>query len=155
MNRERMNSPLSITEQMEVLLSAADVATFALQHLGLPSDWRDTNEPDNTKRCQEAVDRVFTLSRADIEASLATQGLQPEQLPGYRTEPGSRDGTYFVSHGKTWEMYFQEREGKWASAVFDDLTEARKLLVNVWLPVWLHHLRVPCRTKDGKVIEQL
>lgn len=149
------SAPLSIAEQMRVLQSKADVATWSLKHLGLPPEWRDTNEPGNTERCQEAVNRLFTLTRADIEASLSAQGLQPENLPPYHTQPGSRDGSYFIAQGKTWELYFQEREGKWASAVFDDLTEARKLLLNVWLPIWLEHLRVPCRTKSGKVITEL
>lgn len=146
---------LSVAEQMQVLQSREDVATWSLARLGLPPEWRDTNEPGNTERCQEAVNRLFTLTRADIETSLAAQGLQPENLPPYHTTPGSRDGSYFIAQGKTWELYFQEREGKWASAVFDDLTEARKLLLNVWLPIWLEHLRVPCRTKSGKVITDL
>ena len=150
-----MTHPLSVAEQMKVLQSGADVATFALEHLRQPPEWRDTNEDGNIERCQDAVNRVFTLTRADVEASLAAQGLPPEKLPYYYTEPGSRDGSYFIAQGKTWELYFQEREGKWAGAVFDDLTEARKLLINVWLPIWLKHLHVPCRTKNGKVIEQL
>lgn len=150
-----MNSPLSIAEQMQVLQSDADVALWSLERLGLPEEWRDTNEPGNAQRCQDAVNQLFTLTRPDIEASLAAQGLQPEQLPHYHTEPGSRDGTYFIRQGKTWELYFQEREGKWASAVFDDLDEARKLLINLWIPVWLDHLRVPCRTQSGKVIRDL
>jgi hypothetical protein len=148
-------SPLSIAEQMQVLQSREDVATWSLQHLGLPPEWRDTNEPDNTERCQEAVNQLFTLTRTDIEASLAAQGLQPENLPLFHTKPGSRDGSYFIAQGKTWELYYQEREGKWASAVFHDLAEARKLLLNVWLPVWLEHLHVPCLTKSGKVITTL
>lgn len=147
--------PLSIAQQMQVLQSREDVATWSLQHLGLPSEWRDTNESGNTERCQEAVNQLFTLTRTDIEASLAAQGLQPEKLPPFHTQPDSRDGSYFIAQGKTWELYYQEREGKWASAVFHDLAEARKLLLNVWLPVWLEHLRVPCRTKDGKVITNL
>jgi hypothetical protein len=149
------NPPLSIAEQMQVLQSREDVATWSLAHLGQPSEWRDTNEPGNTERCQDAVNQLFTLTRADIEASLAAQGLQPENLPPFHTKPGSRDGSYFVAQGKTWELYFQEREGKWASAVFDDLTEARKLLINYFIPVWLEHLRVPCRTKSGKLIKEL
>ncbi len=146
---------LSVAEQMQVLQSREDVATWSLARLGLPPEWRDTNEPGNTERCEGAVSRLFTLTRADVEASLASQGLQPENLPPYHTQPGSRDGSYFIAQGKTWELYFQERESKWASAVFDDLTEARKLLLNVWLPIWLEHLRVPCRTKSGKVITEL
>jgi hypothetical protein len=155
-NHRRMTTPkLSIAEQMQVLQSGVDVATWSLERLGLPPEWRDTNEPGNDERCQDAVNQLFTLTRADIETHLAAQGLQPEKLPHYHTEPGSRDGSYFIAQGKTWELYFQEREGKWASAVFDDLTEARKLLVNVWLPIWLERLRVSCRTKNGKVIKEL
>lgn len=151
-----MKTPsLTIAEQMKVLQSDADIATWSLQHLGLPSEWRDTNEPGNTERCQDAVNQLFTLTRTDIEASLAAQGIQPEALPPIRTETDSHDGTYFIAKGKTWELYFQEREGKWASAVFDDLTEARKLLINYFIPVWLEHLRVPCRTKTGKMITEL
>ena len=146
------SAPLSIAEQMRVLQSKADVATWALEHLGLPSEWRDTNEPGNTEHCQEAVNCLFTLTRADIEASLASQGLQPEDLPPIRTEVDSRDGSYFIAKGKRWEYYYQEREQPWARAVFDDLTEARKLLLNNFIPIWLEHLRVPCHTKDGKVI---
>lgn len=77
--------PLSIAEQMKVLQSREDVATWALAHLNLPSEWRDTNEDDNTERCQEAVNKLFTLTRADIEVSLAAQGLQPENLPPVST----------------------------------------------------------------------
>lgn len=149
------SATLSIAEQMRVLQSKADVATWALEHLGLPPEWRDTNVPGNTERCQEAVNRLFTLTRADIEASLAAQGLQPENLPHVRTEVDSRDGSYFIAKGRCWEFYFQERGQPWACAVFDDLTEARKLLLNNFIPIWLEHLRVPCRTKDGKVIREL
>ena len=69
-----MSTPraLSIAEQMDVLRSNADVATFALEHLGLPAAWRDTTQPENTARCQDAVNRVFSLTRADIEAALGT-----------------------------------------------------------------------------------
>ncbi len=147
---------LSIAEQMKVLQSREDVATWSLTQLGLPSEWRDTNEEGNTERCQEAVNKVFTLTRADIEASLAAQGLQPEDLPPTQTEKGSHDGSYFISNGKgEWEFYFQEREQPWARAVFNDLTEARKLLLNTWIPIWLEHLRVPCKTKTGKKIDSL
>ena len=146
-----MKAPnLSIAEQMQALQSDADVATWSLAHLHLPAEWRDTNEPGNTERCQDAVNRLFTLTRADIEASLASQGLQPEDLPPIRTEADSRDGSYFIANGKEWEFYYQEREQPWARAVFDDLTEARKLLINHFLPVWLNHLDIPCRTKEGK-----
>ncbi|WP_395747277.1 hypothetical protein [Prosthecobacter sp.] len=149
-------APLSIAEQMKVLQSREDIATWSLAHLGLPSAWRDTNEEGNTGHCQNAVNQLFTLTRADIEASLAAQGLQPEDLPPTLTKPGSRDGSYFITKGKTqWEYYFQERECRWPSATFTDLGEARKLLLNEWIPIWLDHLRVPCRTKDGKVIESL
>jgi hypothetical protein len=149
------SAPLSIAEQMRVLQSKADVATWALEHLGLPPEWRDTNVPGNTERCQEAVNRVFTLTRADIEASLASQGLQPENLPHVRTEVDSRDGSYFIAKGKRWEYYYQERGYPWAGVTFDDLAEARKFLINHFIPIWLEHLRVPCRTKDGKIIREL
>jgi hypothetical protein len=43
-----MKPPLSIAEQMQVLKSDADVATWSLHHLHLPPEWRDTNEPGNT-----------------------------------------------------------------------------------------------------------
>lgn len=151
-----MSSPLSTAEQMQVLQSNADVATWSLQHLGLPSEWRDTNEPGNTERCQDAVNRVFTLTRADIEASLAAQGLEPEQLPPVRTEKDSHDGTYFIAKpGGTWDYYYQERGFPWAGVTFNDLGEARKFLLNDFIPIWLEHLRVPCRTKDGRMIESL
>ncbi|WP_395738456.1 hypothetical protein [Prosthecobacter sp.] len=147
---------LSIAEQMKVLQSEDDVATWSLARLGMPREWRDTNEEGNTERCQEAVNRLFTLTRADIEASLVAQGLQPENLPPTHTQPGSRDGSYFIAKGKNeWEYYFQERECRWPSATFNDLAEARKLLLNQWIPIWLEHLRVPCGTKEGKVIETL
>lgn len=148
-------APLSISEQMQVLQSRADVATFALEHLGLPEGWRDTNEPGNTERCQEAVNRVFRLTRADIEASLAAQDLQPEDLPPVRTKEDSRDGTYFIGNGASWEFYYQERGSPWAGVTFNDLAEARKFLLNEFIPVWLEHLRVPCRTKDGRSITSL
>lgn len=148
--------PLSIPEQMKVLQSREDVATWALAHLGLPQEWRDTNEEGNTERCQEAVNRVFTLTRADIEASLDAQGLQPEDLPPVCTQEGSRDGTYFIfNHPGEWEFYYQERGFPWAGTTFDDLAEARKFLINCFIPVWLNHLHVPCRTKDGKMIKEL
>ena len=35
------------------------------------------------------------------------------------------------------------------------IAEARKLLLNDFIPIWLEHLRAPCRTKDGKVIREL
>jgi hypothetical protein len=146
---------LSIAEQMQVLQSRADVATWALERLGLPPEWRDTNEPGNTERCQDAVDRLFTLTRADIEASLASQGLQPEDLPGFATTPGSSDGSYFIAEKGGWHYYYQERGFPWAGAHFDDLAEARKLLLNEFIPVWLSHLHIPCRTKQGKMIESL
>lgn len=151
-----MSSPLPVAEQMKVLRSSADIATFALQHLGLPPEWRNTNEPGNTERCQDAVNRIFTLTRADIEASLAAQGVLPESLPPVRTEKGSRDGTYFIPTSRGgWEYYFQEREQPWARVVFDDLGEARKFLINEFIPIWLERLRIPCRAQDGRMIESL
>ncbi|WP_395750257.1 hypothetical protein [Prosthecobacter sp.] len=148
--------PLTIAAQMKVLQSREDVATWALAHLGLPPEWRDTNEEGNTERCQEAVNRVFTLTRKDIEDSLAAQGLQPENLPPVSTEVGSRDGSYFISKRRgEWEFYYQERGFPYVSATFDDLAEARKLLINYFIPVWLDHLHVPCRTKEGKMIKEL
>lgn len=151
-----MNATLSIAEQMQVLQSRDDVATWALARLGLPPEWRDTNEPGNTERCQDAVNRLFTLTRADIESSLAAQGFQPEDLPPVRTEVDSRDGSYFIAKGGgEWEFYYQERGFPWAGVTFDDLTEARKLLLNDFIPIWLSHLRVPCRTKDGRTIDSL
>ncbi len=147
---------LTIAEQMQVLQSRVDVATWALAHLGLPHEWRDTNEEGNTERCQEAVDRVFTLTRKDIEASLAAQGLQPEQLPGVNTQVGGSDGSYFISKRRgEWEFYYQERGCPWVSATFNDLAEARQFLINFFIPGWLNHLYVDCRTKDGKMIKEL
>ena len=149
------DKPLSVADQMKVLQSHEDVATWSLAHLGLPPEWRDTNEEGNTERCQDAVNRVFTLTRADIEANLAAQGLQPETLPHVRTE-GSHDGSYFVSKCEgEWEFYRQERGCSWASITFDDLTEARRFLINYFIPVWLDRLHVPCRTKEGKMIKAL
>lgn len=155
-NRALMSSSLSVADQMQILRSGDDVATFALQHLGLPSDWRDTNEPGNTERCQDAVNRVFTLTRADIETCLATQGLEPEKLPPVRTTKDSHDGTYFIARRPgEWEYYYQERGFPWAGVTFDDLGEARKFLLNDFIPIWLEHLRVPCRTKDGRMMTSL
>lgn len=152
-----MSSPsLTLAEQMQVLQSDADVATWSLARLGLPSEWRDTNEPGHEERCQDAVNRLFNLTRAEIEASLAAQGIQPENLPPVRTERDSHDGSYFIAKpGGEWEYYYQERGFPWTSAAFDDLAEARKLLLNEWIPIWLEHLRVPCRTKAGQMIESL
>lgn len=148
-----MASPLSIAEQMTVLQSGTDIATWSLKKLGLPDAWRDTNEPGNTERCQEAVDKLFTLTRADVEASLATQGVRPEIAAKFETEPGSRDGHYFIQKGRLWVAYYQERGFPNFSAEFDDLGEARKMLLNEFIPVWLQRLRVKCRTKSGKKIE--
>lgn len=148
-------TPLSISEQMQVLQSGTDVATFALQLLGLPSEWRDTNEPGNTGRCQEAVKRVFTLTRNDIETSLASQGLAPELTPVHTMED-SRDGTYFIARSENeWDYYHQERGAPWVGVTFDDLLEARKFLINQFIPAWLDHLRIRCRTKDGGNIVSL
>jgi hypothetical protein len=147
---------LTIAEQMKVLQSREDVATWSLAHLGLPPEWRETNEEGNTERCQEAVNRLFTLTRQDIEASLTAQGLQPEQLPPVNTEEGGRDGSYFISKRRgEWEFYYQERGFPYVSATFNDLAEARKLLINYFIPVWLDHLHVDCRTKGGKMIKEL
>ena len=149
-------APLSIVEQMKVLQSREDVATWSLAHLGLPPEWRDTNEDGNAERCQEAVNRIFTLTRADIEASLAAQGLQPENLPPVSTKEGGRDGSYFISKRRDeWEFYHQERGFPYVSATFNDLAEARQFLINYFIPVWLNHLYVDCRTKDGKMIKEL
>lgn len=146
---------LSIDEQIQVLQSDADIATWSLKKLGLPDEWRDTNEPGNTERCQEAVDRLFTLTRADVEASLEAQGVPPEKAARFETEPGSRDGFYFMQKGKVWVAYYQERGYPNFSAEFDDLGEARKLLINHFIPIWLERLRVQCRTKGGKKIETI
>lgn len=148
-------SPLSIDEQMRVLRGQDDLATWSLKHLGLPEEWRDTNEPGNTERCQEAVDRLFTLTREDIEKSLASQGLLPEALPSFYTKRGARDGSYFIEEGGRWRFYYQERECQWPEVTFDDLTEARKVLLNTWIPEWLDRLRVPCRTADHREIISL
>ena len=146
---------LSIAEQMQVLQSCEDVATWSLNYLGLPPEWRDTNEKGNTERCQEAVNRVFTLTRADITASLATQDLQPEKLPRYATIPDSQDGWYFIAKAGEGQLYYQERGFSNVLVTFNDLAEARKLLLNEWIPIWLEHLRVPCRTKEGKIMLEM
>lgn len=150
-----MSDAPSIAEQVQVLLSCEDVATWSLQLLGLPMEWRDTNEPGNTERCQQAVDQCFTLTRRDLEDSLAAQRRVPESLPFVRTRADSRDGWYFLPHGRDWEFFYQERGGAMAGELFDDLAEARKLLINHLIPIWLEHLWVPCRTKGGKRIEQV
>ena len=148
----RMNSPLSIEEQIQVIHSRQDIAAWALARFGLPAEWRDTNEPGNTGRCHDAVDRLFTLTREDIESSLAAQGLAPEQLPHVGTKPDSHDGAYFIAKHGGWEYYYQERGMRWREVVFDDLAEARKLLLNDYLPTWLRRLHVPARTEDGQLI---
>ena len=95
-----MTSPLSLAEQIQVIHSRQDIAAWSLARLGLPAEWRDTNEPGNTARCQQAVDRLFTLTRAELEASLAAQNLVPEQLPHVETTRGSHDGAYFIALGR-------------------------------------------------------
>lgn len=147
--------PPSVAEQMRVLCSGEDVARYALQHLGLHAEWRDTNEPGNTERCQEAVNQVFTLTRADVEAGLAAQGLQPENLSRFYTKKDSRDGWYFIPKKGGWDFYWQERGYPNFLVSFDDLAEARKLLINEFIPVWLEHLHVPCRAKDGRTLTRL
>ncbi|MGV3659613.1 MAG: hypothetical protein ACO1TE_05500 [Prosthecobacter sp.] len=148
-----MSFPLSISEQIKVLQSGADIATWSLKKLGLPDEWRDTNEPGNTERCQEAVDKLFTLSREDLVKGLAAQGLQPEDLSPFNTKPGSQDGHYFIAKKGEWHFYWQERGYPNFEARFDDLEEARKLLLNEFIPIWLERLRVSCRTKGGKKIK--
>jgi len=150
-----MSSPLSIHEQIQVIHSRQDIATWSLARLGLPPEWRDTNEPGNTERCHEAVDRIFTLTRTDIEAELASQGVVPEQLPHVATKLASQDGAYFIAGPGTWEYFCQERGMRWCEAIFDDLNEARKLLLNDYLPIWLSRLHVPARTSDGRYLTQL
>lgn len=147
-----MRAWLEVSEQIDVLRSGVDVATWSLERLGLPADWRDTNVPGNTERCQSAVDRLFTVTREKVEEELAALGLQPEHLGHVYLEPGSRDGTYYVTRGKNTEVYLQERGGCWAEVVFDDPVEARRFLLNLWLPVWLQRLRVPCRLRSGKTV---
>lgn len=149
-----MSTPkLSIEEQIKVLHSDEDIATWSLQKLGWPEEWRDTNVPGNTERCQAAVDELFTLTRTDLEADLAARGLQPENLRRYDTTPGSRDGHYFLKKGGLWHYFWQERGYPNFGAEFDDLAEARKMLLNDFIPIWLERLRVKCRTKDGKMME--
>lgn len=140
---------------MEVLLSRTDIATWSLKRLDLPPEWRDTTVPENITRCQEAVDRLFTLTRAEIEEWLTVNDLSPEDLPGVRTEKASRDGTYFIADDGVWEYYFQERGHPWAGVTFGDLAEARKLLINEFLPIWLSRLDLPCQTKEGKRITRM
>lgn len=147
-----MREGLDLDGQIEVLRSGVDPATWSLERLGLPAEWRDTNVPGNTGRCQDAVDRLFTVTREEVEGALAGLGLQPEQLGHVYLEPGSRDGTYCVTRGGKTEVYLQERGGRWAEVVFDDPAEARRFLLNLWLPVWLHRLRVPCRLRNGKSV---
>ena len=151
-----MNATPSIAEQIAAVHSRQDIAAWALARLGLPPEWRDTNEPGNTQRCQEAVDRLFSLSRSDIEADLAARGIMPEQLPHVETQPGSHDGAYFVPRaGRGWDYYYQERGMTWCSVGFDDLEEARRLILNDYLPVWLRRLHVPARTRDGRRITRM
>lgn len=146
-----MSVPLSIAEQIALLHAETDVATFALQHLGLPGEWRDTSQPGNTERCQDAVDQVFTLTRADIEAHLAAEGLAPEPFAHVQTKAGSRDAWYLIEREGEWDFYWQERGFPNFLWTFDDLAEARKAVINHLIPVWLERLHVPCRTKDGVV----
>ena len=54
--RMSTSAKLSIAEQMRVLQSEADVATWALEHLGLPPEWRDTNEPETGLSLERAID---------------------------------------------------------------------------------------------------
>lgn len=144
--------PPSIAEQIRLLFAHEDIATWSLRHLGLPAEWRDVNEPGNDVRCQEAVNQVFTLTRADLETHLAKQGILPEKLPHYETTPGSRDGWYFIAGKGEWQFYYQERGFANFGISVADLSEARKLLINHFLPIWLEHLWIPCLTKSGKSI---
>lgn len=147
-----MSEPPTLSGQVGILRSGVDIATWSLERLGLPASWRDTNVPGNAAHCQEAVDRLFTLRRADLEAELVSLGLVPEQLGHVHLQAGSRDGLYFIIRGNILEIYLQEREGRWAEALFSELDEARKFLLNLWLPVWLKRLRVPCLRRDGKTV---
>jgi hypothetical protein len=54
-----------------------------------------------------------------------------------------------------WEFYHQEPGFPYVSATFNDLAEARKLLINYFIPVWLNHLYVDCLTKEGTMIRDL
>lgn len=151
-----MSTPPSLAEQIEAIHSRQDLATWALARLGQPKEWRDTNQPGNTQRCQAAVDQLFTLTRADLEADLAARGLVPEKLPHVETRPGSMDAAYFIeTRPGLWEFYYQEREMKWRQVHFNDLQEARKLVLNTYLPVWLRRLHVPARTRDGQRITEM
>ena len=140
---------------MEMLLSRTDVATWSLERLGLPLEWRDTNVPVNLERCRAAVDQVFTLTRAELESWLTENDLSPEQLPGVLTEKDSSDGAYFIAGKGRWEYYFQERGFPGPGVTFDSLAEARTLLINEFLPIWLSRLDLPCRTREGKVMTRL
>jgi len=150
-----MPPPLPLNVQMEVLLSRTDVATWSLERLGLPLEWRDTNVPVNLERCRAAVDQVFTLTRAEFESWLTENDLSPEQLPGVLTEKDSSDGAYFIAGQGRWEYYFQERGFPGPGVTFDSLAEARTLLLNEFLPIWLSRLDLPCRTREGKVMTRL
>jgi hypothetical protein len=149
-----MSSPIPLSEQIDVLRSRADVATWALARLGHPPEWRDTNQPGNRERCREAVDGLFNLTRAELEAGLVGLGLDPDDLGHVHLEEGSRDGLYCLSRGEIREVYYQERGGRWIEAVFSDRGEARKFLLNLWLPSWLDRLCVPCRTSGGDEINR-
>lgn len=147
-----MRHDLTLSEQIDVLRSGVDLATWSLERLGLPSEWRDTNAPGNTERCHDAVDRLFTLTRGEVESGLAALGVNPEDLGHVRLVADARDGHYFISKDGAWEIYYQERGGRWIEVIFSDLVEARQFLLNLWLPVWLHRLRVPCRLRNGKSV---
>ena len=135
---------------MQVLLSDADVAAFALQHLGWPAECRDCTQPGNADRCQEAVDRVFTLTCEEVVAHLESACLPPGPGGRVRILADSRDGWYLIEREGEWDFYWQERGFPNFLWTFDDPAEARKAVINL-LPTWLKRLHLPCRTKDGAV----
>lgn len=53
----------SLAGQTGVIHSRQDIAAWALARPGLPPEWRDTNGPGNTPRCQEAADHLHFFDK--------------------------------------------------------------------------------------------
>lgn len=134
----------TIDEQCRAIL-VLDVSShpaWAVQQLGLPADICQFRKTTDIELVYAALHKAFTLTREDFEEYLVRHGIEPE-TQWVDTAPSGCDGPCLVKTDQGWQLYYQERGGRYEIVDFANLGDVRQHLINVRIGSWLKHLHRP------------